>query len=97
MGEFRRHRADDEIQDALDGRLPAAGQMEFEGHLAGCEDCHGLTPVSWDLLPSARKLAVFLAVCFKRGPAGVPQPCFCIQHHVTQFGGPRSAAAGISS
>lgn len=39
MGEFRRHRADDEIQDALDGRLPAAGQMEFEGHLAGCEDC----------------------------------------------------------
>lgn len=49
----RRHPGDDEIQEALDHRLPAAGRLEVEAHLATCDECRG----RWEALAWAKAQA----------------------------------------
>jgi anti-sigma factor RsiW len=39
MPRNRPHPGDDEIQEAVDGRLPAAARLELEAHLATCDEC----------------------------------------------------------
>lgn len=70
----------------------------LEGHIfpamAGCDDCHGLPPATWDQLTTQEKDFFFRATCFKTGSNGVPKPCFFIEHHASQCRSFNPANAG---